>query len=286
MPEGDQGAGESAGEKAYRLAVKGLKGGHSGMDINLGRGNSNKLLFRFLKTYAGELGIRLADITGGSLRNAIPRESFAIIVIPAEKAEQLQAAIKEAEAIYSAELSAKEPNLQLSAEEAELPANLIDACTQARLTNAILACPNGAVRMIDSMPDTVETSNNLAIVQSENGKISIKMLIRSSVESAKEALAQSIQAVFELAKADQIEFTGGYPGWKPNPDSAILKEMQEIYEQLYGKTPSIMAIHAGLECGILGSQYPHWDMISFGPTICSPHSPDERVNIASVGKFW
>ena len=275
-----------AGVKAYRLAIKGLKGGHSGMDINLGRGNSNKLLFRFLKTYAEKLEIRLANITGGSLRNAIPRESFAVIVLPEGKIEALQAAVKETEAIYSAELSAKEPNLQVSAEETTLPTSLIDACTQARLTNAILACPNGAVRMIDSMPDTVETSNNLAIVLSENGKISIKMLLRSSVETAKEALAQSIQAVFELAKADEIAFTGGYPGWKPNPNSAILKEMQEIYEQLYGKKPSIMAIHAGLECGILGSQYPNWDMISFGPTICSPHSPDERVNIASVQKFW
>ena len=275
-----------ANVKAFRLAVKGLKGGHSGMDINLGRGNSNKLLFRFLKTYAQDLGIRLSSISGGSLRNAIPRESFAGIVLPAEKVEQLQVAVKEAEATYKAELIAKEPTLQISIEEVALPASLIDACTQARLTNAILACPNGAVRMIDSMPDTVETSNNLAIVQSENGKISIKTLLRSSVESAKEALAQSIQAVFELAKADEIVFTGGYPGWKPNPDSAILKAMQEIYEELYAKKPSIMAIHAGLECGILGSQYPNWDMISFGPTICSPHSPDERVNIASVEKFW
>lgn len=274
------------GVKAYRLAVKGLKGGHSGMDINLGRGNSNKLLFRFLKTYAQDLQLRLSTVSGGSLRNAIPRESFAIVVLPAGNASRLQAAVKEAESIYRTELLAKEPDLQVMAEETALPAFVIDACTQARLTNSILACPNGAVRMIDSMPDTVETSNNLAIVQSEEGKIVIKTLLRSSVETAKEALAQTLKAVFELASADEITFEGGYPGWKPNPDSAILKEMQELYEQLYGKKPAIMAIHAGLECGILGSKYPNWDMISFGPTICSPHSPDERVNIASVGKFW
>ena len=140
--------------------------------------------------------------------------------------------------------------------------------------------------MIDSMPDTVETSNNLAIVQSKDGKIVINTLLRSSVDTAKDALAQAIQAVFELAKADKLLFNGAYPGWKPNPESAILKEMQEIYEQLYGKKPAIMAVHAGLECGILGSKYPNWDMISFGPTLCSPHSPDERVNIASVEKFW
>ena len=263
-----------------------MKGGHSGMDINLGRGNSNKLLFRFLKTYAQELGIRVSTISGGSLRNAIPRESFAVIVLPAANETKLQAAIKEAEGIYKAELNAKEPTLQVIAEATEIPAFVIDTCTQFRLTNAVLACPNGTVRMIDSMPDTVETSNNLAIVQSKDGKIVINTLLRSSVETAKDALAQAIQAVFELAKADKILFNGAYPGWKPNPDSAILKEMQEIYEQLYGKKPAIMAVHAGLECGILGSKYPNWDMISFGPTLCSPHSPDERVNIASVEKFW
>lgn len=275
-----------ANVKAFRIGIKGLKGGHSGMDINLGRGNSNKLLFRFLKTYAQELEIRVSTVSGGSLRNAIPRESFAVIVLPAENADKLQKAVEEAQAIYKAELSAKEPTLQVIAEATEMPAFVIDACTQFRLTNAVLACPNGTVRMIDSMPDTVETSNNLAIVQSQDGKIVINTLLRSSIETAKDALAQAIQAVFELAKADEILFDGAYPGWKPNPDSAILKEMQETYEQLYGKTPAIMAVHAGLECGILGSKYPNWDMISFGPTLCSPHSPDERVNIPSVEKFW
>ena len=256
------------------------------MDINLGRGNSNKLLFRFLKTYAKDLGLRLSTVSGGTLRNAIPRESFAVIVLPSENVSKLQAALQETEVIYKTELNAKEPTLQVTAEETPMPAFIIDICTQFRLTNSVLACPNGAVRMIDSMPDTVETSNNLAIVQSEKGKIIIKTLLRSSVETAKAALAQSIQAVFELASADEIIFDGEYPGWKPNPDSVILKEMQEIYEKLYGKKPAIMAIHAGLECGLLGSKYPNWDMISFGPTLCSPHSPDERVNIASVEKFW
>lgn len=272
--------------KAFRIGIKGLKGGHSGMDINLGRGNSNKLLFRFLKTYAKDLGIRISSVSGGTLRNAIPRESFAVVVLPAANISRLEAAVKEAELIYKAELSAKEPTLQVIAEATEMPAGIIDVCTQFRLINSILACPNGAVRMIDSMPDTVETSNNLAIVQSEKGKIFIKTLLRSSVETAKDALAQSIRAVFELANADEISFDGAYPGWKPNLDSAILKEMQEVYEKLYGKKPAIMAIHAGLECGLLGSKYPNWDMISFGPTLCSPHSPDERANIPSVGKFW
>lgn len=275
-----------AGSKAFRLSVKGLKGGHSGMDINLGRGNSNKLLFRFLKTYAQELGIRISAVTGGSLRNAIPRESFAVITLPAAQEEHFKQAIQKAEAIYKAEIIAKDPDLQINAEPVTMPAFVIDECTQARFINAIIAYPNGAVRMIDSMPDTVETSNNLAIIKSENGKITVTTLMRSSVDTAKEAMAQTIQAVAELAKADSIVFEGAYPGWKPNPDSAILKEMKEVYFKLYGKKPAVMAIHAGLECGILGSKYPNWDMISFGPTICHPHSPDEKVNIASVEKFW
>ena len=275
-----------AGHKAFTLALKGLKGGHSGMDINLGRGNSNKLLFRFLKAHAGELEIRMASVNGGSLRNAIPRESFAVITVPESKVDAFQAKIKEAETIYKAELKEKDAGVTLTAEATNMPSSVWSACLQRRLTDAVMACPNGTVRMIDSMPDTVETSNNLAIVKSGNGKITLNTLMRSSVETAKDALADSLHAVFQLAKADNIVFDGAYPGWKPDPDSAILKLMLETYERMYGKKPRIMAVHAGLECGILGSKYPNWDMISFGPTICHPHSPDEKVNIASVGKFW
>lgn len=275
-----------AGYKAFKLSLKGLKGGHSGMDINLGRGNSNKLLFRFLKAHAQELGLRMASINGGSLRNAIPRESFTVVTVPAGNSDKLVACVKEAEAIYKAELIAKEPTLQFLTESVAAPAFVFDADLQARLINAIVACPNGTIRMIDSMPGTVETSNNLAIIKSEKGKITINTLMRSSVDTAKDALAESLNAVFELAKADSIVFDGAYPGWKPNPDSAILKAMQEVYKKLYGKIPAIMAVHAGLECGILGAKYTNWDMISFGPTIRHPHSPDEKVNIESVGKFW
>lgn len=275
-----------ANSKAFRIAVKGLKGGHSGIDINLGRGNSNKLLFRLLKTYAQELEIRIATVNGGTLRNAIPRESFAIITLPAANEAKLINAIKEAVSIYKTEIIEKDPDLQINAEPVTLPAFVIDTCTQERLINVIIAYPNGAVRMIDSMPDTVETSNNLAIIKTGNGKISVITLIRSSVETAKTAMTQTIEAVAQLAKAESIMFEGAYPGWKPNPNSAILKEMQATYFKLYGKNPEVMAIHAGLECGILGSKYPNWDMISFGPTICHPHSPDEKVNIASVEKFW
>ena len=275
-----------AGHKAYQLTLKGLKGGHSGMDINLGRGNANKLFFRFLKAVSKELDLRLASVSGGNMRNAIPREAFGVITVPAANADKFLAKVKEYEGIFKAELSAKEPNLSLAAEETAQPKNVMPIKVQNNVINAIKACPNGTMRMIDSMPDTVETSNNLAIVRGGDGKIEVYMLMRSSVETAKTALAQVVQAVFELAEASKIAFVGEYPGWKPNPDSAIRKEMEEVYMKLYGKKPAIMAIHAGLECGILGSSYPNWDMISFGPTISSPHSPDEKVNIESVGKFW
>ena len=275
-----------AASKAYKLAVKGLKGGHSGMDINLGRGNSNLLLFRFLKANAAALELCLASVNGGSLRNAIPRESFAVVTVPAAKAEAFTKKVKEFEAIYKAELQLTEPDLQFFSEETEVPAQVMTKDLQTRLINAIVACPNGVVRMSDAMVGTVETSNNLALIQSKEGKIVINTLMRSFVETAKDALAESLDAVFTLAKADKIVFDGAYPGWKPNPDSAILKLMKSTYQKMYGKEPQVMAIHAGLECGILGSKYTNWDMISFGPTISHPHSPDEKVNIASVGKFW
>ena len=239
-----------------------------------------------MKAVSKELGLRLASVSGGNMRNAIPREAFGIVTVPAANVDKFLAKVKEYEGIFKAELSAKEPNLILTAEESAMPQNVMPEQTQYNLINAIKACPNGAMRMIDSMPDTVETSNNLAIVKGGDGKIEIYMLMRSSVETAKTSLAQVVDSVFELAGASKINFVGEYPGWKPNPDSAIRKEMEEVYMKLYGKKPAIMAIHAGLECGILGSAYPHWDMISFGPTISSPHSPDEKVNIESVGKFW
>jgi dipeptidase D len=275
-----------AGSKAYKLSVEGLKGGHSGMDICLGRGNANKLFFRLLKTIGRNVEICLASMQGGNMRNAIPREAFAVVTIPAGEEARFRALVKRVEETFRAELHAKEPGLACRIEETALPAKIIDREVQQRLTNAILACPNGVTRMIDSMPDTVETSNNLAIVTVSENAAEACMLLRSSVESAKMALAQTVLAVFELAGANEIAFTGAYPGWEPNPASLIRETMTGVYQKLYGKTPAIMAIHAGLECGILGATYPAWDMISFGPTIQSPHSPDERVNIASVLKFW
>jgi dipeptidase D len=273
------------GYSPYKLTVKGLKGGHSGLDINLGRGNANKLLVRFLKYATREMDVRLAEINGGGMRNAIPREAYAVVVVPTEAVSEFLAAVSKYESIYKAELSVTEPNLSFTAEETAKPKSLIDERVQDDLIDSVYACPNGAIRMSDSMPGMVETSTNLATVKSENGVISVKCLLRSSVDSAKDDLSEQVESVFSLA-GGMVRFDGAYPGWKPNMDSAILKQMKQIYENKFGRVPEVKAIHAGLECGILGANYPHWDMISFGPTMRFPHSPDEKVNIPTVQKFW
>ncbi|MDO8927908.1 MAG: aminoacyl-histidine dipeptidase [Bacteroidota bacterium] len=272
---------------SFRLNVTGLKGGHSGLDIPLGRGNANKIFFRLLKETHKICGVRLASINGGNLRNAIPREAFGVITVPYEKADKLVGQIAGLTTIIKRELSATEPTLKIELSKIEMPASLIDEKTQINLTHAIVACPNGVIRMSDSMPGLVETSTNLAIVKSDNTTkiVEVSCLMRSSVDTARAELGSRMDSVFTLAGA-KVTLKGGYPGWKPNMDSPILKTMQQVYNSKFGRIPEIKAIHAGLECGILGGTYPNWDMISFGPTIRFPHSPDEKVNIESVSKFW
>lgn len=272
---------------AFKLNVTGLKGGHSGMDIVLGRGNANKIFFRLLKEAYKICGARLSSINGGSLRNAIPREAFGVITVPYSTADKLVGLVAGLTTIVKRELSATEPSLKIELAKTDMPASLIDEDTQIRLTHAIVAAPNGVIRMSDSMPGLVETSTNLAIVKSDAATKTVKIacLMRSSVDSARAELGSRMESVFTLAGAS-VKLTGGYPGWKPNMESPILKTMQQVYQAKYGRIPEIKAIHAGLECGILGGTYPNWDMISFGPTIRFPHSPDEKVNIESVAKFW
>ena len=272
---------------SFKLNVTGLKGGHSGMDIVLGRGNANKIFFRVLKEAYKVCGLRLSSISGGNLRNAIPREAFGIVTVPYETADKLVGLVAGLASVIKRELSATEPTLKIELTKTEMPGSLIDEKTQINLTHAIVACPNGVIRMSDSMPGLVETSTNLAIVQSNSATktIQIACLMRSSVDTAKSDLGSRMDSVFTLAGAE-VSLTGAYPGWKPNMDSPILKTMQQVYQNKYGRIPEIKAIHAGLECGILGGKYPNWDMISFGPTIRFPHSPDEKVNIESVAKFW
>ncbi|VAW16821.1 Cytosol nonspecific dipeptidase [hydrothermal vent metagenome] len=279
--------GVPMGFAGIKLSVTGLKGGHSGIDIPLGRGNAIKLFFRILNEAYQRLGVRLAGIDAGSLRNAIPREAFGVLAVDEAKIADFAALVEEITGDIKNELSVADPNLYISIEETAVPEKVVDEKTQVNLTLGIIACPNGVIRMSDSMPGLVETSTNLAIVKSdpEKGTIEGACLMRSSVDSAKEELASRIKAVFTLAGAE-VSFSGAYPGWKPDMDSPILKTMQGVYKKRFGKIPEIRAIHAGLECGILGGKYPHWDMISFGPTIRFPHSPDEKVNIESVQKIW
>lgn len=274
-----------AGHEAYKLSVTGLKGGHSGMDIILYRGNANKIMCRFLKQATREIGVRVGTIDGGSLRNAIPREAFATITVAKDKADALKQMLKAYHEIVSAEYSIADPGLKIELTATDASKSVMDEKTQLALIDGVQACPNDVVRMSDAMPGLVETSSNLAIVKAENGEASIKCLMRSSVDSAKADLASAMESVFRNLGA-KCEFTGGYNGWKPNMDSAILKTMKETYKKLYGKDAEIKAIHAGLECGILSEPYPSWDMISIGPTIRHPHSPDEKVKIDTVAKFW
>ncbi|MCX6165911.1 MAG: aminoacyl-histidine dipeptidase [Ignavibacteriae bacterium] len=271
----------------FKIIVKGLKGGHSGCDIHLGRGNSNKLLFRFLKQAEKNFGLRLAAVEGGNLRNAIPREAYAVVLIPKDNVKAFDEALKQYDYIIKKEFAAVEPDLTIFAEKAKAPKNVLDKSTQKNLINAIFVCPNNVVRMSNDMPGLVETSTNLAIVKSNDKTktVEVKCLLRSSVDSAKEALEQKMSALFELASAD-CTFDGQYPGWKPNPNSPILTVMLDVYEKMFGKKPEIKAIHAVLECGLIGGFFPNLDMISFGPTIKFPHSPDEQCNIETVNKFW
>ncbi|MEI7694539.1 MAG: aminoacyl-histidine dipeptidase [Chlorobium sp.] len=271
--------------KGFRIRVTGLKGGHSGVDIHLGRGNANKIMNRILYQGQRTCGLLLASINGGSLRNAIPRESFAHIALPVARVQDFLDHFSILSSVIKQELSAVEPTLKIEVITAELPVTVIEQALFIRFLNAISASPNGVMRMSNEMDGLVETSNNLAIIWSGNGAITVDYLFRSSVDSSRDDLAIMLKSISDLAGAESL-FDGAYPGWKPNPDSPILKTMEEVYYKRFGNIPKITAIHAGLECGILGGTYPDLDMISFGPTIRFPHSPDEKVNIASVGKFW
>jgi dipeptidase D len=273
------------GMAAYKILAKGLKGGHSGVDIALGRANSNKLMFRFLMQAESDFKIRLSEASGGDLRNAIPRESVAVLLVPEKKTDEFEKFVKGYEKIYRAEFSETEPDLKFTCEKVAIPAKVMNQRDQYRIIRAVFVCPNGVVRMSQAMKGLVETSNNLAIVRCRNGKFEAYNLCRSSVDSAKEATGWRIAASFQLIDAD-VKLEGGYPGWKPNMQSPILQTMSNVYKDMYGNVPEKKAIHAGLECGLIGGVYPGLDMISFGPTIRYPHSPDEKVNIASVVKFW
>lgn len=279
MPEAAQ-----EGVVSYKIHIKGLQGGHSGMDIHKGLGNVNKLMNRLL--YKVQHLIQIEQIDGGSLRNAIPRESNAKVGVFSWKESEFETSFNEVAAQIQAEFKLIEPNLDLGFYKVDEPIkNVLPAGVQSLLLQSIYSAHNGVYRMSPAIADLVETSNNIARVLVADGKIHIGCLTRSSVESSKTDLANALTASFELMGCE-VGLSGSYPGWAPNMDSAILKVMETLYKELNGQEPHVAACHAGLECGILGQNYPDMDMISFGPTIKGAHSPDERASISSVAKYW
>lgn len=277
---------DTASDKVgYTITIKGLNGGHSGMQIHEGLGNSNKLLARLLFDAQENFEVQISEIDGGGLRNAIPRESKAIVAVDASKKKAFVDALKvHAEAIKK-EYKTMEPDMVITFDTVDVPKKVMDTEVQNALVRALYASWNGVYRMSPDIPDLVETSNNVARVLVKNGEVKIACLTRSSVESSKMDLANTLKSTFELAGCD-VEFSGSYPGWTPNMDSAILKVMEDLYIKMNNEKPHVAACHAGLECGILGTNYPGMDMISFGPNIKGAHSPDERAQISSTQKFW
>jgi len=270
---------------AFKVFVTGLKGGHSGDEINKGLGNAVKIINRFLLNASEKYLLRISVLNGGNLHNAIAREAFADIVIPESNKNEFLEYVKKYQDIIKGELHVMEPDLRFAIESVEKPAFVIDPSTQFRLLNALYACPHGVISMTADMPGLVETSTNLASVKTLDEEIIIQTNQRSSVESSKDDIAGMVASVFKLAGA-KVTHGEGYPGWKPNINSEILSIMKNTYIHLFDKTPKVLAIHAGLECGVIGEKYPGMDMISFGPTLRGVHSPDEKINIESVNQFW
>ncbi|WDD98952.1 aminoacyl-histidine dipeptidase [Thalassomonas actiniarum] len=274
-----------ADSQAFNLSISGLKGGHSGVDIHTGRANANKLLVRFLLTASDSFGIRLTELNGGSLRNAIPREANASFVVPNAQIEPLKAALDDYLQTIRHNLAGVETDIDMLLISPETFETCWNLDKQKTILRALNACPNGVIRMSDDIEGIVETSLNLGVMRCKGPKFVALTLIRSLHDDGRLEAQQMVQSVFALAQA-KIEFSGAYPGWKPDTSSAIMQVVRDTYQGLFNKIPEIMVIHAGLECGLFKTAYPHWDMVSFGPTIKFPHSPDEKVEIATVGQYW
>ena len=271
--------------QAFNLSISGLKGGHSGVDIHTGRANANKLLVRFLLNASIDFDISITELNGGSLRNAIPREANASFVVAKDKIEALKVALADYLATLRASLGAIETDIDMLLISPEDFEQCWTKATQAAILRALNACPNGVIRMSDDIEGIVETSLNLGVIRTRGKNFSAMALIRSLHDDGSLETQRTVQSVFELAGAN-IVFSGAYPGWKPNTDSAIMKTVRDTYQKIFNKVPAVMVIHAGLECGLFKTAYPHWDMVSIGPTIKFPHSPDEKIEIATVAQYW
>lgn len=274
-----------ASHDIVKLTIKGLKGGHSGGDIHLGLGNANKLMARFLAGHATELGLCVLDLNGGTLRNAIPREATAVLAVPSANLAKLKTLAETFLSILKIELAAVEKNLNIQVESAQSDSQALTSDSQQRFIALLNGTPNGVVRMSDEVKGVVETSLNVGVVTTDAKEAQIICLIRSLIDSGKDSVVSQLTSLGELAGA-HVEAKGSYPGWKPDANSPVMHLVRETYQKLFDTTPNIMVIHAGLECGLFKKPYPEMDMVSIGPTITGPHSPDEQVHIASVGQYW
>lgn len=270
---------------AVKVSIRGLRGGHSGLEINEGRGNANKLMARVIRQAIIDDEARLSSWKGGNMRNAIPRTSEAILTIPADAVEDLQDLAAYCQKIFNEEYRGVEENIEVSAEQVELPKMELPEEIQDNLVNAVMACHNGVLRMIPSIPNVVETSSNLAIINIGEGNAEVLILARSSCDSQMEYIQEMMESTFGMVGM-KVEFGGQYGAWQPNFDSPIVADMVKVYDQCFGEKAKVEVCHAGLECSLIGAVYPQMDLVSFGPTLRSPHTPDERCNIPSVEKFW
>lgn len=272
-------------DAAVKITIKGLKGGHSGLEICEGRGNANKMMVRIVREAIAEYEACLASWHGGNMRNAIPREAEVVLTLPKENVEDLKAIVAEYKETFNNEYKGIESDIEVVAEDVALPEMIVPQEIQDNLVDAIYAAHNGVWRYIPTMPEIVETSSNLAIVDIDGGKAAIKILARSSSETMKEDLSTSLESCFNMAGM-KVEFSGAYGGWDPNTDSELIKVMRNIYKNLFNEEPTVQVVHAGLECSIILSKYPGLDICSFGPTLLSPHTPTERAHWPSTTKFW
>ncbi|QYJ79608.1 aminoacyl-histidine dipeptidase [Shewanella acanthi] len=270
---------------SFSLHLSGLKGGHSGVNIHLGRGNANKILARFLFENADDLALELTQFTGGSLRNAIPREANISFMLPTENVDALNEKVKAFEALIRAELAIADPDMRLVLSQIDTPKRVMSENSQNTLIDLLHVCPNGVMRMSDEVAGVTETSLNVGVINTSDEEVTILCLIRSLIDSGRTQVEGMLNALTNLAGAE-IEFSGAYPGWKPDNSSPVMAIVRETYESIYNKEPVIMVIHAGLECGLFKKPYPEMDMVSIGPTIRFPHGPDEMVNIETVGQYW
>lgn len=274
-----------AADAAVKVSLGGLLGGHSGLEINEGRGNANKMMARFVQDAIANFDACLASWQGGNMRNAIPREAEVVLTLPKENVEALKEIVEEWRATFTGEYEAIEKGLTFEVEDVALPAMIVPAEVQDNLVNALCGCHNGVMRFIPEVPSIVETSSNLAIVEIAGGKAMFKVLVRSSRDSMRECCAETLESIFSMAGM-RVELDGAYPAWQPNPKSEIVELMRNVYRDLFNAENKVQVIHAGLECGVIGAKYPKMDMVSFGPTMRSPHTPNERCYIPSVEKYW